>query len=195
MSSLNLFAQHVEIVPMYGYTFQSTYYGYSGRIIFRDGMTYGGMINFKPNKAVEIGISILNQDTKADAYYTTGLISSEKNVNVGILNYTLSMVRNFAPSDAARVIPFAGLDIGVMQFYEKNANSGDYVRMSMGFKAGVKIQFSDRINFRIQPQLEMPLQGVGVGLGYGYGGASVGVTTFASFVQFGVMSGLGITIK
>ena len=92
------------------------------------------------------------------------------------------------------MIPFMGLDIGCVQFYGKTEDADSYYKMSIGFKGGVKIALSETLNLRIQPQMEMPIQGAGVGIGIGTGGASVGATTYASVVQFGIIGGLGYTI-
>ncbi|MDI1353791.1 MAG: hypothetical protein PSX36_02650 [bacterium] len=193
-TSFKLSAQKVELVPLCGYIFQSTYYGYDGRIVFSDGLAMGGMINFKPTKFLDIGLNILNQSTSANLIYSAASLGKNQTVDAGIINYQLSLVRNYIRAEGQKVVPFAGIDIGAIEYYGKNESSSSYVKMSIGFKGGVKIYLNEKLNIRLQPQLEMPISGVGLGIGIGTGGASVGVTTMSNFVQFGIIGGLGYTI-
>lgn len=195
VSSQVSFAQKFELVPLCGYIFQSTYYGYDGRIEFEGGLALGGLINFKPTKFVEIGINILNQNTTANLIYSSSSLGKDESMEAGIINYQLSLVRNYIKKEDQKVIPFMGLDIGCVQFYGKTENADSYYKMSIGFKGGVKIALSETLNLRIQPQMEMPIQGAGVGIGIGTGGASVGATTYASVVQFGIIGGIGFSLK
>jgi len=184
----------VELVPLVGYIFQSTYYGYDGRIEFSDGMAVGGLINFKPNEFVEVGLNVISQGCTARLIYSSPLIGNDASAEVGLINYQLSLVRNFVKESMPKIVPFAGFDIGAIQVYEKTETGNDFWKMSVGIKGGLKIYLSETVNLRIQPQLEMPIQGVGVGIGIGTGGASAGASTWSSMVQFGVIGGLGFTL-
>lgn len=192
--SVKTIAQEIELLPLFGSIFQSTYYGYDGRLVFRTGVAFGGVVNYKPNKFIDVGISVINQNTKADAYYQDYTYQEELGIPVGVINYQLSVVRNFHLNGSGKVIPFFGMDAGAVDFYEQSGSRDHYVKMSVGFRGGVKFQLTSFLNLRIQPQVEMPIQGIGVGVGVGTGGASVGTTTYSSIVQFGVLGGLGFTL-
>lgn len=185
----------VGIVGMGGYTFRSTYYGDYAQISFKDGATYGGMLTISPNEQLEVGFNFLHQDTEGSLknyYPAPGEKSEILNVPMALNVYELSIIKNFILPSTDKVVPYAGIDLGIMDFRAKDT-SYNSVKGCWGLKAGLKIPFSDALHLRLQAQLQMPIAGVGVGVGVGTGGASVGAYGYSSMIQFAFIGGLGYT--
>jgi len=185
----------VGLVGMGGYTFRATYYGDYAQISFKDGATYGGMFTISPNEQLEVGFNYLHQDSEADLknyYPTAGEPSEVLNVAVGLNFYEISIIKNFILPATDVVVPYAGIDLGIIDFRTKD---GDYssVKGAWGLKAGLKFNLTESVTFRAQAQLQMPIAGIGVGVGVSTGGASVGAYGYSSMVQFAFMGGLGYT--
>ncbi len=185
----------VGIVGMGGYTFRATYYGDYAQISIKDGAVYGAMLTVSPNELLEVGFSYLHQDSEADQknyYPTVGEPSEILNVPIGLNFYELSIIKNFILPATDKVVPYMGIDLGIIDFRKKD---GTYNSISgaWGLKGGLKIPFSEALHLRLQAQLQMPIAGVGVGVGVGTGGASVGAYGYSSMVQFSFLGGLGYT--
>lgn len=195
--SLHSQAQKIKvgIVGTGGYTFRSTYYGDYAQISFKDGATYGGMLIVSPNEFVEVGFNFLHQDTEGNQknyYPSIGEPSEVLNVPIGLNVYELSIIKNFILPATDKVVPYAGIDLGMMDFRKKDG-SYSTIKACWGLKAGLKFNLSESITFRTQAQLQMPIAGIGLGVGIGTGGASVGAYGYSSMVQFAFIGGLGYT--
>ncbi len=57
-------------------------------------------------------------------------------------------------------------------------------------KGGVNIWASEKVGLKLQTNLMSMVQAVGGGLFFGTGGASVGVSTFSTLLQFSLGGGL-----
>lgn len=185
----------VGIVGLGGYTFRSTYYGDYAQVTFKDGATYGGMLTVSPNEAIEVGFNFLHQDTKGSQknyYPAVGEPAEIQNVPAAIEVYEISIIKNLILKNTDVVVPYAGIDLGMMNLRTKDG-SNSAVKACWGIKAGLKFNLTESLTFRTQAQLQMPISGIGLGVGVGTGGTSVGAVGYSSMVQFAFIGGLGYT--
>ena len=185
----------VGVVGMGGFTFRATYYGDYAQISFKEGPSYGGMIVVSPNEYVEFGFNFLHQDSKGSQknyYPTSGQPSEQLNIPVGLNLYQISIIKNFILPSTEVVVPYAGIDLGIMDFRKKDRTYST-IKAAWGLKAGLKFNLSEAVTFTAQAQLQMPIAGIGLAVGVGTGGASVGGYGYSSMVQFAFIGGLGYT--
>jgi hypothetical protein len=185
----------IGLVGTGGYTFRATYYGDYAQISIKEGAAYGGMLTFSPNELLEVGFSFLHQDSEADQknYYPSfGEPSEILNVPIGLNFYEISIIKNFILPATDKVVPYAGIDLGLVDFRKKDGTYNS-VQACWGLKAGLKFNLTEAVTFRTQAQLQMPISGIGIGVGVGTGGASVGAYGYSSMIQFSFIGGLGYT--
>lgn len=170
-----------------GYTFQdrvdfSNAYGY-----VRANAHYGGSLEFFFNRMRALELVYQRMDTKAPAYsgYTGLQLNPES--DKAALNYIMIGGVNYIPVSPI-VKPYGGLDLGVCVL----TNKEDYTatKFAVGGKIGVKIQAAQHVGIKLQAQLLSVVQGVGGGFYVGTGGATYGVSTYSTLLQFGFTGGL-----
>ena len=71
-----------------------------------------------------------------------------------------------------------------------NDNDNSATKFAWGFRLGANIWASEKMAIKLQGQLISAVQGAGGGLYFGTGGASAGVSTYSSMLQFGLGGGL-----
>ncbi|WP_341908448.1 hypothetical protein [Fluviicola taffensis] len=187
----NSYGQRIEIAPVIGYNFNATYYDGFNNIRFDDGVVFGGNFNFQIKNVTEIGFSYLQQFTTVDVYSYQK--DTSLNVSVGISRYHLTGNRSFEVGGSGKIFPFAGLGIGVTNYYDR-AKISSRVKASVTIQAGVRFDISDKLNVKFSGQLMLPISSIGLGIGFGSSGVSVGTNSHSSMIQLGLQASIGYYI-
>jgi len=90
--------------------------------------------------------------------------------NIRVNHYQFGAIHKFG---SGKAIPFAGMSAGWSTFNPEDGFSSS-TKFSFGATGGVKYFFSDRIGFRLQAQLLIPIDWGGVYFGSGGAGVSAG---------------------
>ena len=92
-----------------------------------------------------------------------------------------------------KVEPYFGGQLGVGIIGVDNPTSGSSssnTKFAWGLIGGTNIWLSSSAGLKIHLALQSVSQAVGGGLYFGTGGASAGVSTYSSMIQFGIGAGL-----
>jgi len=198
---VNAFSQTEKRINLYyGYVFDDSFdsyydpYNYYNGKIMGSGQ-YGAGLEFMLRPDYGIELLWFGQNTTAPTYYLSeGYFVNEKytefdlNVNYALLGFTRHMM---APSEKAEA--YAGLMLGMAFSNVENPDNGtssNAEKFSWGARLGVNIWASDRVGIKLQTQILSVVQAVGGSLYFGTGGSGAGVSTYSSFLQFGLGGGL-----
>ena len=186
-TSLSIYAQGVELVPLAGYTFRSTVNITGGEARINDGFTYGGALTLNANAFNAIEISYLRYETDATAYSSyTGFATVTKDVAV---NYMLIGGKRLFPVNE-KITPFAGFNLGAGWLGSPDDSFSAITKFAMGMDAGVKIMVSEKIGLRLQSNFNFPITSAGGSFFWGSGGSGVGLTGYVPIWSFGFNGGL-----
>jgi hypothetical protein len=196
------FAQTEKRLNLYGsYVFDDSFDSYYDSYNYYYGtiqgsFQYGAGLEFmlKP----EYGIELLwhGQNTTAPTYYLSegyfGLqeryTEFDLNVNYALIGFNRHMM---APNN--KVEAYMGLMLGMAFSHVENPDNGNTdnaEKFSWGARLGLNLWASDRVGIKLQTQILSVVQSVGGSLYFGTGGAGAGVSTYSSFLQFGLGGGL-----
>lgn len=179
-----IFAQQIEITLNGGYFFPAKMKGSGGYVRFKGNAQYGGMLSIAINSAIDIDLIYTRIDTKTEVrYYNWPYEEVPLSINYILCGFT----KNFRVNPV--VSPFTGLNLGASLMSPKR-DYEDIWFFTLGLKAGVKIYAGDRIGFRLQGDLLVPIQGSGFSFMVGTGGAGGGVSLYGTMIQFGISGGL-----
>jgi len=186
--AIGTFSDNVE-----SYYSSSNYF--KGRV--DGGFMWGGGLEYMLHKYNGIECFYQRMDTHAPMTYIGGNFGSVKftNFNLGLNNIMLAFNRYF-PTGNNKVEPFAGVFLGLSIFDLKNPDdnsSSSITKLGYGFRAGVNLWASKKIAVKILAQMASASQAVGGGFYFGTGGSGVGLSSYSSFLQFGL--GAGLTFK
>lgn len=181
--------QSIELCPQGGFNFTSTYYDGFNHIRFYESGSFGGGMYFRFNELSEVGITVMQQMTTANAY---NYVSNTSGVKVGITNFHLLGNRAIDPTGSGVFLPYGGLGLGGSNFYVRDGGV-NRTKFSVTLQAGARFQVTNNLGFRLQGNLLFPISGVGLGFGFGTGGVSVGANAYSSMIQFGFTAGLGFS--
>jgi hypothetical protein len=183
-----------------GYTFDESFYGYYGEWKYKGNTHYGGSLEFvlagASTRYNERTLELTYQGMKSDlsAFSYTGL-NKPTNGEMTVSYITLGGNNYFGKS--RKVMGFGGLALGAAIFDGKatvgnQTQTASATKFAMNFKGGGRFMFSENIGLKLYAQLNTVVGGVGGGFYFGTGGASAGVSTYSSMVQFGLGGGLTI---
>jgi hypothetical protein len=199
------FAQTEKRLNVYGsYVFDDSFdsyydaYNYYSGTIKGSGQ-YGAGLEFlvKP----EYGIELLwyGQNTTAPTYYLSeGYFYTEEFTEFDVnANYIMLAGNRHMLAPSGKVEGYGGLLLGVGFGSVKNPDngaSGNFTKFSWGMRLGATIWASDRIGIKLQTQILSMVQAVGGSVYFGTGGSGAGVSTYSSFLQFGLGGGLAFRL-
>lgn len=188
----SVFAQSIELTPFAGYTFRSTVNITNGRARVNDGFTYGGALTYKAGMYNAIEISYYRYQTNATAQSGySGFEFVDTPVNV---NYMLIGGQRIFPANE-KVAGFSGFNLGAGWLGSGNNSFNTVTKFSVGFLAGLKIMASDKLGFRLQTNLALPITSSGGSFFWGTGGSGVGLSGNVPIWSFGFTAGLVYKIK
>ena len=192
LGTTSLFAQ-IEITGYGGYACADRfdfYYG-SGKV-YGKGL-YGASIGTQTSRGSMLEFMWQHTSTTLDVYnYTYGSIIEDVTVDLNMDYYMLNFGYSREAGDSP-VSPFATVMLGGANASSPTTDESLFM-FCMGFQAGVKIFPNDRVGFRMQGALLMPVQGTsgGFGCSVGTGGSGCGtsVYTYSTITQMTFSGGL-----
>jgi len=174
-------------------SFQSNTQYFEGKI--NGGLTWGVGAEYLVRPDLGIEVSYYRMDTKAP---TTFFNNGVKSANLDVaLNWIMLGGVGYLKLKNPKVEPYGGLMLGVGIIDVKNPDNGrtqGSTEFAWGFKGGINIWATDRVGIKLQTNLMSMVQAVGGGLFFGTGGASVGVSTYSSLLQFSLGGGLAFKL-
>lgn len=185
--SLEALAQHVEITPFTGYTFNHGFPIFGGRAKLGGGQTFGGMIGIPLGNSMEIETSYSFQSGTTTANSTA--IRNDVSVKTNVHYILIGANRLFPTSSQITLFSGAKIGAGIVGF---PSNEFDAIsRLAVGLNGGMKYMASEKVGIRLQANLMMPINNVGGNLWWSPGsGTSVWVSGWSSVIQFGFTGGL-----
>lgn len=168
LTSNILFAQSIEITPLFGYTLSGKVNGYNTTYDVKDDMMYGGLLDVEIDHLLHVELSYRRSDPRMlEIKYPSGIIA--RNHDIGIEHYQVGVIREFMEG---KVKPFGGISLGTSRYFGKDTNSRSYWYFSGAVELGAKLFITDNIGIRLQTNLTMPLEFGGGGIFCGIGGGS-----------------------
>jgi hypothetical protein len=198
-SSIDSFAQTIEITPSYGYQFGSKLYYGPNYIKFEDGDQYGLTVGFETYDDVMVEVSYFHHGTEItilDRYY------SPSTQRLADLSADWVMVGGTKYFETGNLRPFLGGSAGLVFVSPKNENRelfngslGSSTKFAFAFKGGVNIMLTDMIGINLQGNLMFPVQWGGAYVGVGTGGVSTGLGVRSISIIGGFSGGLVFRIN
>ena len=154
-----LFAQSVELTPLYGYTISGKVTGYYGTTYdVKDNAMFGGMLSVEIDRGSYVELSYVRTNTDL---LITKRDFEQNQVGMGIEHYQVGMLREFKEG---KVAPFGKVMLGTTRYVQTTDGDSRYWLFSVGIGGGAKIMFSDRIGLRLHTNLILPMEFAGGGL-------------------------------
>lgn len=171
----------LEITGYTGYMLGGKVNFYDGSIKIGDGQNWGVMLGYRiaPEVTLEVFYNRLVSDLTVREYASDPYDYTKISTNYIHVGSTKEFM-----DDVFR--PFLGGSLGATIFSDQEGNDGDRWRFSFGLAGGIKIFPFDRIGFRLQARMLVPLYFNGIWVGTGGGG----VSTSSSIVQGDFTGGL-----
>lgn len=180
-------AQKAEITPFGGYVFPGTMNANGGEVRFLGNAWYGGMVNIGVSRVFDADLIYTRIDTKADINIYHPVYGNDWDVPLSINYFHVGFTKKFPVHPV--FIPFTGMNIGTCLMAPKEKYREEWF-LSLGIHAGAKAYVSNRVGFRLEGRLMVPIQGSGFNFFAGSGGSGGGVSVYSTMVQFGLDGGL-----
>jgi hypothetical protein len=183
------YAQHFELTAFGGGTFDAgidnySYNYYKAKI--GGGVHFGGALDYFLNPHTSVGVNVISQPTTGYLYGS----GSYKNISDPMtITYIFAEGNQFFGH--GKIKEYGGIGFGAAIISPSGYTSA--TRFAIDIHGGVHIDLSGNLALRVQLQLDQPIDGGGYGVGIGSGGSYVGVTTYATILQFG--GNLGIIYR
>ena len=191
LTSTMLFAQTIEITPLYGYTFSGKVSGYYETFDVKDDMSFGGLLSIEVDNMSYIELGYYRTNTEiVTTPYNSGFESGR--ADLAVEQYQIGMLREFKEG---KVAPFAKVSLGTTRYAQMSKGNERYWLFSAGIGLGAKVFFNDHIGLRLHGNLILPMEFAGGGIfcGIGGGGCSTAVTFNVPLVHWDM--GVGLIIK
>jgi hypothetical protein len=183
-SAVTLFAQSIEITPIFGYTVAGKVNNYGRYFDVKDDMLYGGMLSVEFETLTYLELSYQRNDTRGETF-------SNGSVDLGVEHYQVGLLREFSEG---RVAPFARVSLGTSRYVQKSRGDDRVWFLSGGIGAGAKIFLTESVGIRLFTNLMLPMEFDGAGFWCGIGsGCSGGVSFNVPLVHWDL--GAGLIIK
>jgi hypothetical protein len=176
LSTSMLFAQYIEITPLFGYTFSGTVDGYSSSYDVKDDMMYGGMLDVEFDHLLFLELSYRRIDP--DLVEKSHLGGNISTYSIGVEHYQVGVIKELLDNE---IKPFVGATIGTSRYFGKEKGSERYWLFSAAIELGAKVFITDKIGIRLQTNLTLPMEFAGGGIFCGVGGGSSGCGTNVYF--------------
>jgi hypothetical protein len=164
-------AQKFELSPFIGYETGSKVYTSLGYIYIGDGMNYGGTFDIRlhGNRYAELSfshmMSRLNVDDGTNERYICDL--GVNYYSVGIIQETRS---------EAKISPYGLLALGWVNYNPQTEDISGENKMHVSLAGGIRIKASEKIGFRLQARLLMPIFYAGANFNSSTGGTSTNIS-------------------
>ena len=177
LTSTMLFAQTIEITPLYGYTFSGKVDGYYGTFDVKDDMSFGGLLSIEVDNMSYIELGYLRTNTEVVTSSYGGGFESGR-ADLAVEQYQIGMLREFKEG---KVAPFAKVSLGTTRYAQMSNGNERYWLFSAGIGLGAKVFFTDNIGLRLHGNLNLPMEFAGGGIFCGIGGGGSGCSTAVTF--------------
>lgn len=175
LTSATLFAQSIEVTPLFGYTIAGSVDGYYGNYDVKNDMLYGGLLDVEIDHLMHVELSYRRNDPDLVARrYASGETTTYK---MGVEHYQVGVIREFSDE---QVKPFAGLALGTTRYFGKGSSNERWWLFSTAVEVGAKVFITENIGIRLQTNLTLPLEFAGGGIfcGIGTGGSGCGTNVY-----------------
>ena len=193
ITTSSLFAQTIEITPLFGYTFSGKVNGYYGTYDVKDDMLYGGILDVEVDHLLHAVISYRRNDPQL---VEKSILGGTDIYDIGVEHYQAGVIRELKDD---KVKPFAGVSLGATRYFGKGRNNERYWLFSGAFELGAKVFFNDVIGLRLQSNLTLPMEfgggGIFCGIGTGGSGCSGSVYFNVPLVHWDLSAGLIIRLR
>lgn len=174
-----------------GYTFQDKIYADAAYVAVKDAFQYGAGIEFYARSTKSIELKYLRMDTKTPIYRFNG-VQLNSGDDSSAINYVLIAGNNYFPTGNPKVLPFAGLGLGVGWASGDQSTSA---RFAWDLKAGVKIKTSDSVSLKLQAYFQTIWASYGSDTVFYPGWGYVSYPSDASLYQFGLGAAISFDFK
>jgi hypothetical protein len=170
-------AQRVAFSPFIGYETGSTIYTSLGYLYIGDGMDWGGSLDFKlgSNRYAQISYSHMMTKLNIDEGYNELFLT-----DLGVNYYSIGILQETKP--LSKISPYGLLTLGLVNYNPKSDDYSGENKMHISLAGGIRVHASDRIAFRFQARLLMPVFYAGTYFSSGTGGTDM--TVSATSVAF-----------
>ena len=155
----HVYSQTFEITPFSGYTFQTGFdITGGGRATLNGNANYGLMVGYTTgNDVTEFEFSYTHFGTNAVASsdYLVEDVTSRANLNFYMIGINRLLQLN------QKTIFFGGVKLGLGDMSFSEGNNVDRSKFTAGIQSGIKYHVSDRVGFRFQANLLLPVQTAG----------------------------------
>jgi len=187
---INSNAQTFEITPFSGYTFPSSFDITGGTAKLEGNANWGiSLAYITPNDLTEFEISYTFFGTNANA--SSVYLVEDENSSARLNFYMLGANRLLTVSE--KVTFFAGLKLGASNLAFPDGENPSSTRFTVGFQTGIRYYVSDRIGFRIQGNLLLPIVNEGGSLWWSPG-SGTSISGWSPIVPLSLNAGVIIRI-
>ena len=178
----------VEIFGFGGYEVASDVAVTQGELNVYSNPNYGASISFEVDRGLQAELLWIGQQTTMDLKRYTGI--TEPLFDIGIHYFHVGAIYEFRQTSKQKAFPFTSFSLGATWFDPEGSTYGDEWRFSIALGGGGKFYLSDKIGLRLQARLLLPLNFSSAGMWCGSGGCSVGVGSWATFLQADFTAGV-----
>ena len=192
-------AQGLRLNGYVNYTFDDRFDTYYSNTSYIEGKILGGMqwgvgLEYMASPTYGVELSYYRMDTQVPIGYW----------NNGDKNRTLEAALNYIMIGGVRYMPvnekiegYGGLMAGMAIYENKEPIATEptgTTKFAWGLRLGANIWVTEKVGLKLQGHLLSAVQAFGGGFYFGTGGASAGVSTYSTFLQFSLGGGLVIKL-
>jgi hypothetical protein len=183
-------AQKFELSPFIGYETGSKVYTSLGYIYIGDGTNYGGSFDFnlRGNRFGEISFSHMMSRLNVDDGTNERFIC-----DLGVNYYSIGILQETKPG--ARINPYGLLTLGWVNYNPQKEDISGENKMHISLAGGIRIKASERIGFRLQARLLMPIFYAGANFNSSTGGTSTHISSTSVAFQGDFTAAIVFVIK
>ncbi len=159
---------------------------YNGSLKIEDGQNWGITMSYSiaPGMHAELMYNRLVSDLVVREYGNEPFVAT----SVATQYFHVGAVKELIYEGVVR--PYGTGSLGATIFSDREGYYSDKWRFSIGLGGGLKLFPTERIGFRLQARMLVPMYFNGIWFGVGTGGGSGGVSTSSSIVQGDFTGGL-----
>ena len=172
------------LLNVYGsYVFQDRieFDGFTGYV--NEGFQYGGGLEYFVEQNTSVELRYLRQNTDFPLYTPSGSKLNEGKTR-GSVNYVLLSGNGYMGTSASKVVPYAGLGLGIGIIDIKEGSSA--TKFAWDARLGIHLKTSGKISLKLQTSLQSIISTFGSEFFLSSGGTVIAVPDYASILQFGL---------
>lgn len=172
----------VELSAFGGYQWATDTYSSGGYLDTKDGVNYGGAIDFTVQRDLQLELLYIYFDTQTQfRSQNPYAYSSSQYTDMGVHFMQIGYVKGYKKGN---IEPFGAFTLGAVLFTPgtfvledgRKITPSDTWRFAMTFGGGAKIFLNDKLGVRLQARLLVPVYFSGAGMYVGTGGSGLAVT-------------------